>query len=283
MTNPYLFSLLVLLYSASLGAQCTLEPAIYGDPVLCPEEQGLLYTDTFDTYQWYRTPWGSNDAEAIPGANSMSLVISENDLLYRIHVEVSQDTCTGVSEEVLVDGWVFPPPFVINHGNYNYDPAVDAFVGCEGDTMWLELGLPYTQSITWIRNGMAIPGENGIYLEITTPGNYTVEAAPEVCPRYIQPLGLILTVVVEDCSTSVMPPDQEWLRMYPNPVADRIYLEGTAPAGEYTLVSADGKYAGRFFCPEGSCQFDVSDLPTGTYYLRREGSAMPARPVVIRR
>lgn len=279
----YLLLIAFLLLAIALQAQCDLNPPVYGDPLLCPDEEGMLYTDTFDTYQWYRTPWGSNDSEAIPGATAISLVITEDDLLYRIHVEVTLDTCTAESEKVLVDGWVFLPPYVIHHGDYTFDPNEEVFVVCEGDTMWLELGMPYTESISWIRDGSPIPGEHSTILTVTEAGEYTVEAAPGPCPRFILPLGIILPVVIEDCSTSVEPsPSGSW-RMYPNPVGDMLQLEGESVVGRYLLVSMDGKPTGSYVCPDNNCTLDLSAIPSGMYYLLKEDSNAPALPVKVTR
>ncbi|MBK9291609.1 MAG: hypothetical protein IPM52_08280 [Bacteroidetes bacterium] len=83
------------------------------------------------------------------------------------------------------------PPFVIIDGTFSIGPEGE-IVWCPGDSLSFELGMPYNTNITWYRNGQPIPGAVSNVLKVTQDGSYSVSAAPEVCPDYIQWLGVPL-------------------------------------------------------------------------------------------
>jgi len=252
-----------------------MSPKVEGDPLLCPNGTAILGTQSFDSYQWYRIPWGGNQAEIIPGATEQELTISEEDMLYRIFVEVTKDTCRAQSDTVLVDGLVFLLPVVAHSGKYTFDPVQESFVICRGDTMFLELLLPYEVNITWYRNGLPLAGEEGTVYAVTEPGAYTVEGAPAICPEFIQPLGLILDVLQEDCSTSLQegPGTAAW-RIVPQPARDVLEIgrpRAEGP-GQWHLYDLSGRQCGQ--APgTGDIREELhfGPLPTGRYTLQWVG------------
>lgn len=225
-----ILSVFLFFTAADLWSQCDPKPFIEGDPLLCPNGSAVLSTQNYSSYQWYRIPWGGGAAELITGAEGPELVVTWQDVLYSFFVEVSQDTCVDQSDTVLVDGLAFIPPYVIHEGDYTYDPQQGVFVVCRGDTMFLTFS--YEVNITWFRDGQPIEGENGQVLAVTQAGAYTVQGAPLPCPDHIEPLGLVLEVVLEDCQNALDPvsPATPW-RLTPLPGTDRILVERHAPAG----------------------------------------------------
>ncbi|MBP6185296.1 MAG: T9SS type A sorting domain-containing protein [Saprospiraceae bacterium] len=267
--------LLCTFFTLFLHAQCDFVPTIEGDPNLCPFSTTLLQTQQYDSYQWYRTPWGGQP-EPIAGATGQSLIVTEADLLSTISVEVSMDTCQKTAAGVLVDGYVFLLPSVMHTGNYTFDPVSESFVICSGDTMFLNLLMPYEVNITWYRNGVAMGGEVTPLLAVTEEGDYTVEGAPQICPDYIQPLGLTLSVQVEEC-TSINDPDPATplFNLFPNPATDHIYAELNTglTQGNWTILNALGQevyqqiHDGRHLVP-----FNLEGHPAGFYYMQWTGS-----------
>ncbi len=188
----HIFLLLLLFICPKIWAQ--LNPVITGETILCPGGTEVLSTQTFDTYQWYVRYWGETVPTAIPGATSQTLLIDyDTYTLSYISVEVTSGVVTATSDEVLIDGWVFLPPTVMSTGNFTVGPEGESLI-CPGDTMYLTMNMPYVLNITWYNNGIPIPDETGTVLVVTEPGFYTASGAPELCPEYIQYLGVVIPV-----------------------------------------------------------------------------------------
>jgi hypothetical protein len=268
--SALLLSCLFLLLQNAMG-QCELNPTITGDTLLCPDEGGLLQTQVYDSYQWYKRYFLDNSLELIPGATGQSLAVTFDDVPYYFVVEVTQDTCTDSSPEVLVDGLAFLLPFVEHTGDFTFNPATESFVICEGDTMFLTLGIPYDTNITWYKNGSPIPNETSNILAVTDEGAYTVEGAPAICPNFIQPLGLILNVTIEDCSTATQPePGISGLKIFPNPAADFVNIEmenGPYPL-KVSVQDATGRTLDSWESNGGNVQFSLATWQAGMYFLK---------------
>lgn len=218
-------------------------------------------------------------------ATSQSLTVTQDDVLYSFWVEATLNGCTEPSPEVLLDGYVFLLPFVAHTGDYTFDPETETFKICEGDTMFLTLGQPYDTEITWFQNGIPIPGENTVTLAVTQTGAYTVQGAPSVCPLFIQPLGLILPVLVEQCATAVRPGLEAFsLQVYPNPTTGVVTLE---TAGDHlietvVLTDANGRLV-REWKQQGAVRLAVSlqDVPAGPYFMKiTSGDRATVRKIV---
>jgi hypothetical protein len=107
-------------------------------------------------------------------------------------------------------------------------------------------------------------------LAVATGGNYTVAGAPSVCPDFIQPLGLILSVRIIGCTTSLQPqPNQGELVVGPNPTADNLHIRPTEGPTPLAIQLRDA--AGRLVLNQASdaavTEWSVSlqGLPAGVY------------------
>ncbi len=173
-------------------AQCNLNPTVSPDNlIMCPQESDTLWTQEFETYQWYK------ENAPIPGATQQYYVLDQVlDAGYRFHVVVSDSLCTDTSDQVLADGYVFLPLTVMHGGgSYWVDPNGTIHL-CDGDTLFFSLGMPYNTNITWYNHGDTIQGEHSTFLKVYTGGAYTVSASPFVCPGWVAYLGLDIHVEV---------------------------------------------------------------------------------------
>lgn len=275
MKNNYLLTLcLVIGFQIGAMAQCDPHPIINGDSILCPGSTGILSTQEYDSYQWFRREFLNGIPEAIPGATEQTLQVGAADVLYYFWVEVTEDTCTAVSPEILLDTWVFLLPSVASTGDYTYNGNTGNFEICKGDTMFLTLNQPYQTQITWFKNGLAIPDEQTPTLAITESGNYTVQGAPEICPDFIQPLGLELPVVVIECVNSVDPDLSLHVKIFPNPATSYIDIEyrGKSGLSKVELLDVAGRVQSEVIpARKGFARMDLRDLPAGLYFVRLTG------------
>lgn len=221
--------LCLLLAPASVIAQCPFDPTIEpASVILCPNEQMELSTQAYDAYQWYK------DGSAVPGATGQTITVDQfADGGSEFSVETTLDGCAEMSPTVLVDGWMFLLPFVIHGGDEpNEIGGNGESYFCEGDTMTLTFGMPYTENITWYRNGQVIDGQNNTTLEIATSGSYTGSAGPGVCPNTIMHLGVDVEVVfVAPTQPTITPNDAGQLCASPTGNSYQWYLDGVPLPG----------------------------------------------------
>lgn len=191
-----------------LYGQCDTLPQIDGDLLLCPESEGVLVTGSFDTYQWYkRDVSGGGDPVPVAGATDSFLTVNYfDDVPAWFSVEVTYDTCSVRSEEVLLDGYVFLPPFVESVGDLAIGSDGETIL-CNGDTLLFILSMD--TNIQWFRNFEPIPGANDKELIVTEGGSYQAEGAPEQCPDFIMNLGLSLEVVKKEVDAVI--PEVDYL------------------------------------------------------------------------
>jgi hypothetical protein len=192
--TPLRTLLLTSLLPSSLGlaAQCSFTPTI--DPpdlMMCPLTTDTLSTEEYDSYQWFK------DGEPIPGATQRQLVVDYySSVTFDFHVQVSLDGCIAQSSPTHVDGWAFLSPTVYTSGAVPYEVDNNGTaLYCEGDAVLLTLGLPYTENITWFKDGEPINMASSSTLTVTSTGSYYVQAAPGLCPDLITGLGLELDLI----------------------------------------------------------------------------------------
>lgn len=257
-------------------------PVIHGDSLLCPNSQGLVGTQSFDTYQWYMRYFGSGQRNAITGATAQSLVIDYNTYSASyLSVHVSQGGDTATSPEFFVDGWAFLPPVVMTTGDFTTGGNGETIV-CEGDTVFFTLMMPYDTLITWYLNGNPIPNSDTTVLAVTSAGQFTCSGAPTVCPNFIQTLGVNLDVVFEPCSTAVTRPALP-LTVGPNPTRGPLQVEiGGHPIDRIGLVDAWGRQWELALDAGLQARLDLSSWPRGIYWLRVEAAGqVMSRPIQL--
>lgn len=182
----------LICFSTALFSQCSFDATVTpNNPILCPNDTLTLTTEVYDSYQWYK------DGILIPGATNQTLeVTAANDAGSQFYVACTLAACTENSDTVLVDGWLFLLPYVITHTLPVQTGGGGESYYCAGTAVELELGLPYTENITWYNDGTPIPGEDSSTIFITETGNYTASGAPAVCPDFIQYLGVNIPIII---------------------------------------------------------------------------------------
>jgi hypothetical protein len=213
-----------ILLCGSAVSQCPFDPTVTGDTLLCPNASGLLTTQVYDLYQWYKRPLFGGPSAPIPGANQQTLNIdAANDAGYYFSIQATLNNCTEMSLEVLVDGWVFLQPYTIIEGDYTIGTNGELVV-CQGDTVLLICGMPYDTNIQWYDNGNPIPGAINDTLFVTTAGSFTFSGAPSVCPNFTQNQFIPSDVVIITCPTGIGEHPGLELNLVPNPAQNEATL-----------------------------------------------------------
>lgn len=241
MNLHYPIAALLITAALPVAAQCPFTPTIEPSSlVLCPDESSTLTTQVYEAYQWYK------DGNLIPGATGQSLAVEQyNDAGSNFTVAATLEGCTETSVPVLVDGWVFLLPYLIHGGDEPY--AIGSFgepFFCEGDTLTLTMGMPYTQQITWYNNGNPIPGETSSVLTITTNGSYTASGAPQVCPNWVSFVGVeVPPVFTPNQQPTIVDDGNDQLCAEPEGGATQWYLAGVpVDTGACITPTASGPY-----------------------------------------
>lgn len=253
-------------------AQCTFDPTI--EPpgiILCPDEEIVLTTQAYDSYQWFR------NGDSIQGATGQTLAVNYYEYAgTHITVEATAMGCTEVSPSVLVDGWVFFSPFVINGGDYTFNGSV--FEVCLNDTITFELGLPYNTNIQWTANGFPVDGATDPLLALTSPVetgvvNYNVCGSPDICPNIVQCLGVALNVQFIDCGTSGIEEPGSAFHIYPNPTNGIVHISGDPEmiGTTYILYDLAGKTLLSGIITSAITEIDIRRLTSGVYLLNLNG------------
>ena len=96
---PTLFLLALSLPFFEAQAQCPFDPTVLPpDLILCPNEQAVLATQVYDSYQWYK------DDAPVPGATDPGFLVDAfQDAGSNFSVEATLDGCTERSPNLHVD------------------------------------------------------------------------------------------------------------------------------------------------------------------------------------
>ena len=192
MRNIYALPLttFVLFATATSHAQCDFDPTITpNDLILCPNSQGELATQVYDSYQWYKA------GAPLAGETGPTLSVNAfNDAAYYFKVEATLNGCTEMSPEVLVDGWAFAGATIMTTGAEPLYFTQNGPVYCGLDTVLLVMMPPFNTNVQWLNNGQPVPGATDDTLVVTSPGNFTANGAPAVCPGFLQNPGVEVPV-----------------------------------------------------------------------------------------
>lgn len=255
-------SLLLTLFIASAKAQCPFDPFVTpSNLILCPNTTDTLWTQVYDSYQWYK------DGNIIPGATNQYYVVDHFlDGGSYFAVEATDSSCAEMSPQVLVDGWAFLLPFVIQEGDQGWFDGQYLHL-CNGDTLILIMGLPYDVNIQWYDGLAPIPGATDDTLLVTTSGSYTVEGAPSICPNFLQQLGLYIDVLFHQPIVPVITLVNDTLWANPNANSYQWYLNSAVISGatnQWYYPTASGSYTVSVTdtnqCSAISAPFVVTDV-----------------------
>lgn len=240
------FAMIFALISALQHASGQPNPTIInGNVILCPGEQETLMTQVYDSYQWYK------DGAIIQGAVFQTHVVTYyNDAGSSFSVFVTQGGQSAMSPSIIVDGYMFLPLTVSNYGQGFWFTG-NGWEMCEYHELYFEVMMPYNTNIQWYKNGIPIFGANSTVYSVQQTGVYTVSAAPQICPNYIQ-YSLDLPVVVHTPPTPVITQSADTLitSVYPGQ-----WYAGENPipgaTGQFYIPEAAGWYSFEFTDPHG--------------------------------
>lgn len=255
---------LFLLQALGAAAQCPHNPTVTpNNLIFCPNSgSDSLWTQSYQAYQWYK------DGVLQPGDTFQYRRVTHLDAGSMFSVDATLNGCTERSPQVPVDGWVFLLPVVATDGLQ--------FPLCVGDTLRLRLLPPYTINIQWTNGGVPIPGATDDTLLVTTDGDYSVSGAPEICPNFIQPLGVTLQYRFVPCTSGTEQiqgnpsAENSW---WPNPLQGKyLWLKGGSSAKNLFIKILD---------PMGRCLQHETLPATGSIALEWKAGDLPGLYTIV--
>lgn len=285
-----LFCVIVgLFYFSYISAQCDHTPTVEteGDFILCPTEVIQIFTQEYDSYQWFKKSFSGTEWEIIPGETSQFLdVVQGVDDLFYFNVATTLNSCSETSPEVLIDSWVFSPMVVESSGNYIFED--NFFNVCLDDSIIFTIGMPYDTNIQWYKDGAPIAGENGPSITLTNleeSGVYFVEGAPAECPEYIVNPGVELPVLISDCNLNTIDISyNSKINLYPNPIYDKLVIHNKADKSLIIeLYNVNGKSILKKFINKGLSELDFSKLAKGMYFAKFNTMGTEFTKIIIKK
>lgn len=221
-----------LLDTQAAKAQCDHDPTVTpNNLILCPNSPGELTTQVYDSYQWFKA--------GAPLTGETGQVLSVNaftDAGYQFTVEATLAGCTEMSPPVLVDAWAFAGATIMTTGAEPLYFSQNGPVYCELDTVLLVMMPPFNTNVQWLNNGQPIPGATDDTLAVTSPGNFTANGEPAVCPGFVQNPGVEIGILFTDPVQPVIMMGDASMCVTPEGVAYQWYLNGAPIAGDSPCI-----------------------------------------------
>lgn len=238
-----------------------------------------LWTQTYDSYQWYK------GGVAIAGATKQYLVVGNSHHYESVGVEATLDGCSEKSLTVVVGAWAFIAPTIEFFGKF-VNTGGELLV-CIGDTIHLQVK-DSSVNIQWSKNLKPIPGatQRKFILtssKVTAVNEYTFYASPSICPGFRQNLGFNLHIKFIDCDTDIGSKigQNSEVSIYPNPSNGMVNISsGQRVGSNYFLIDQLGRVlkSGRLSSKDE--HIDIGDLPSGIYSLKIIGEESSAFQVI---
>ena len=264
-------TLLLTLTLFGFGNLLAQAPTIAGDTMLCPNTNGTASVTNaliYDSYTWYTKYWfDENPFVAVPGVTGPSFTYDwytyDQSL---IKLVVTLDGNTYESNTIQVDSYAWTGLVVANEDteNVEYNPDADSWLLCPGTTFYLEIFSPYTASIQWYKDDVAIPGANQMVYTISEAGLYHVVAAPQFCPNATSTSLPFNVVIISDCNLGVANRAAAAPVLYPNPVNDMLTIGTSQRPDTIVIYTITGQ---RVLTAANTNTINVAGLPKGVYII----------------
>ncbi|HNP98423.1 MAG TPA: PKD domain-containing protein [Bacteroidia bacterium] len=244
---------------------CAHTPTIFPDTlVLCPNESDTLFTQTYDSYQWF-----DSNLNPIPGATNSYYLPTGG---YPYSVQTTLNGCTELSSQVYVGSWLSMNIYMVMMDGISIEPDT----ACAGDTVALVLQpdkppYPDENYIEWSLNGVPIPGSANDTLLVTTSGIYGVHLGHPVCSNYTVYENTSIPINFVQCTAGINDPENEDLiSLYPNPAHNELHVAipkewiGTT----YRLNDLLGRTLQSGILSDEKSTVSLEFIPKGVYVLK---------------
>ncbi|RYZ84815.1 MAG: T9SS type A sorting domain-containing protein [Proteobacteria bacterium] len=192
---------------------------------------------------------------------------------------------TYTSNSLEIDSYVFSGIYTI--ADYNENEVTigpeGSLVLCQGSSLMLSVGMPYTTNIQWYRDGNLLSGQSGTSITVTGPGEYYVSAAPQVCPASVQTSLPTLVTINQDCNLNIGSHQKLTMRFAPNPVVNTLSFTASEQVDTIDIYNLAGQKVLSAAVSSLSGQLDVSSLASGVYIVETKAKGTSHKARVVKR
>lgn len=245
---------------------CQHNPTILPDElVLCPNSSDTLWTQNYDSYQWY------NDGILLPGETNQFLVPAYGSMF---SVIANENGCSELSPAVFVNN--FNPGLVIYRvDTLSHFPFGDTL--CYGDTLILVLNTNRPDNsgnqIQWSIDGQDIPSAVNDTFLITASGTYLVNVKNSVCPDYAIFLSPPINFTFLNCNAGIDEGDElQLMDIYPNPSHESIQIKiNPQLLGEhFSIYDMFGKEVLNGLFESEITALSIINFTKGVYFIKTD-------------
>jgi len=244
---------------------CSYTPTIFPDSlILCSNSNDTLWTQTYDSYQWYNA-----NGDVIPGATNRYYVVSSDSLVNggkKYSVLTTKNSCSEMSTQALAS--LYNINFYISTGYPFYMDTI-----CLGDTLKIFLKLfsaVQSYTIQWLNNGIPVPSATTDTIVVTASGSYSASVITSDCPAMaFQSVPLKYTFV--NCNSVIIENfPQPLVFVYPNPAETyvKVKINSSLVGTNYEILNILGRVirTGKFDKEINS--IEINDFNSGIYILQ---------------
>ena len=249
---------------------CPFNPIVTPDSVLiCPNRDDTLWTQPFDSYQWF-----DDHGDSISGETHQFLhaTISGN-----FSVLAMQNGCAEISPPVAVISFQSLQSFAVNITGASIF-SINSDTACVGDTIQLVLlpnkpPFPDDRDVQWFNNGFPVSAGANDTILVTSSGNYEVRLVDSTyCPGNIIYMSPVETINFVNCQSEILEDtSRSGVRVFPNP--SELFTVELSPqlAGiKYSVVDVLGRTQKVGIFEKELNILDIREFKKGIYFLKLE-------------
>lgn len=249
--------ILIAFCSFLAQGQCNLSPTIIYPDTLCPGNVDTIYTQNFDTYQWFK-----NNQPVVGGTNQFLEIVNNGPNLY--WVRVTHDTCVENSDTIGLAPIAHLGAFASIRP---YSPIFET--PCLADTFLLTID---GWQGYWLVNDTIFSDSNQMHMSYDVLGGdeFKLQGCTNpigpMCPNFIDCLPYALIDYDEDClGTNVQELVTEKIAISPNPTTGRLQINAhTAKIEKIQVYQINGK---QIYPPVNNSMIDLTLFSKGMYVI----------------
>lgn len=198
--------------------------------------------------------WLKNGTEIVGATANSYLVTTKGTYTCRL----TTDCSVVVSNEIEVHVYKKPAAFISAGGPTTF---------CAGGSVTLTANAGGGLSYQWYKGAAVIPGATNINYVVTSGGNYKCMVTKIATGCSKQSNAIAVAIVCRESIAS----DDAYIQVFPNPVSDFLQVDlSKLNSGNaiIELISDTGNTINRYQVTDSTLQLDMTNLPSGLYFLK---------------
>lgn len=266
-------------YHTLSQSSCDSSFQISGDTAFfCSTDTITLYIEgDYDSLVWMERSYVDSMANWVGYSADSLFLTSSTSLDYYSAIVYYNEGCIDTTHEVELGSIAFIPLHVIHLNNPDSFASGGVIYYCQDSTAKFIVSQPFRSNIDWIKDGVFL-GENDSILQVSYPdsGDYTVQAAPFMCPSEIHYLGVDIRVRFKECqTTSIEKPGFSDIQIMH--IGRNIKVSSPYRMDQFQLYDVQGRLL--YATKKSIFEFDVN--AHGVYFLRMLAKGITEQKAIV--